>query len=238
MNPPGGDAAFPDTMWSMVLSARDATPQRVNALERLCRHYWRPVFTFIRRQGAGELDAEDLTQGFFARLLQGQTFAGLERERGKFRTYLLGAVRHYMSDEWRRTQTQKRGGGQQFIPLEELSAAGLEPPARESDSPERAFDRRWALSLLERVKERLREECDRAGKPDLFRAVFHDQAAPKELRAAVAERLGMTENALNLAARRLRERYEQIIREEIAQTVTTPLEVDDEIRYLLEVLAS
>lgn len=233
---PGGDSAFPDTLWSVVLSARGDTPRRQEALEQLCRDYWRPVYAFIRRHGAGDQDAQDMTQEFFARMIERDGLAGLERGRGKFRTYLLGAVRHHVSDCLRRARAMKRGGGETPVPLEELAACGWEPEVADAEKPDRQFDRQWALAMVERAQGRLKAECVRAGQADRYEAVFGEGA--DEGRAAAAGRLGLTENALNLTARRYRERYEAIIREEVAQTVSQASEVDEEIRHLLAALAA
>jgi RNA polymerase sigma-70 factor (ECF subfamily) len=236
MAAPGGNSAFPDTLWSVVLSARGETPRRQEALERLCRDYWGPVYAFIRRHGASDHDAEDMTQEFFARMIRQDGLAGLERSRGRFRTYLLGAVRHHVSDHLRRARAQKRGGGQTPVPLEELVAGGREPAAADAEKPDRQFDRQWALAMMERAQGRLKAECARAGQADRYEAVFGAWA--DEGRTAAADRLGLSENALNLTARRYRERYEAIIREEVAQTVSRASEVDDEIRHLLAALAA
>jgi RNA polymerase sigma-70 factor (ECF subfamily) len=162
--------------------------------------------------------------------------AGLERGRGKFRTYLLGAVRHHVSDRLRRARAKKRGGGLTPVPLDELAACGWEPEAADAEQPDRQFDRQWALAMMERAQGRLKAECARAGQADRYAAVFGECA--DEGRAAAAVRLGLSENALNLTARRYRERYEAIIREEVAQTVSQASEVDDEIRHLLAALAA
>ena len=231
--------AFTTTHWSVVLEARGQSPAATEALEKLCRTYWRPVYSFVRREGTRHEDAQDLTQGFFALLLQRRNFDDVRREKGRLRSYLLTSLKHFLVSEHRRAVTLKRGKGQHAIPLEELTAAdfGDMEPA-DHLSADRLYERRWALTLMEQVLRRLRDEYDAAGNGalfDLLKQLLPDEpGAPS--RSEIAAQLGMTENAVRQALHRFRQRYQMLLREEIAHTVAIASDIEDELRYLISVL--
>jgi RNA polymerase sigma-70 factor (ECF subfamily) len=234
-----GRAIFSTTNWSVVLEAQGQSPAAQEALEKLCRTYWRPVYAFIRREGSASEEAEDLTQGFFALLLQRRNFDDVRKEKGRLRSYLLTSLKHFLVSEHRRAVTLKRGRGEQPVPLDELSAAersGMEPAHHLT--PERLYERRWALTLMEQVLRRLKNEYDRAGNTNLFdslkQLLADDIEAPS--RAEIATKLGMTENAVRQALHRLRQRYQLLLREEISHTVAVASDIEDELRHLIAVL--
>ncbi len=226
----------------MVLAAGEASsPKADAALEALCKAYWYPSYAFVRREGFGPDEAKDLTQSFFSHLLERRDFASIRQERGRFRSYLLTALKHFLIGEWRRTQAQKRGGGQAAIPLDEILAEeryGQEPIDRLS--ADRIFERRWASALLEQVFVRLGQEYSAAGKARLFgrlKELLSDEPG-RSSPADIGLELGMTENAVRQALHRLRVRYRSLLREEVAQTVGAPGEIEEELRYLVRVLRS
>ena len=234
-------AAFVTTHWSVVLTARRSDTTRAQAaLAKLCQTYWYPLYAYVRRRGYGPHDAQDLTQEFFARLLEQNWLAQADRERGRFRTFLLAALSHFLANEWDKAQAQKRGGAVQLVPLQLDSAEtryGQEPT--DPVTPEQCFERRWALALLDEVLNRLRQEHVTAGTERLFDAlkpclVGDRQAQPY---AALAAELSMTEGAVKVAVHRLRQRYRQLLRGEIGNTVATPEEVNAEMHHLFAVLA-
>lgn len=231
--------AFATTHWSLVLTAQGESPAAHAALEKLCRAYWQPLYAFVRRQGHGHEEAEDLTQGFFGLLLERRDFDTLCANKGRLRSYLLVSLKHFLADEKERAMTRKRGRGRPTIPLENLGAgAGKEPELSDSLTAERIYERRWALTLLDHVFTQLRDEYRKAGKAPLFD--WLKQLLPDEpeapLHAEVAEKMGMTENAVNQAFHRFRQRYQFLLREEIAHTVTAPKDIEDELRHLISVL--
>jgi len=234
-----GAVEFATTHWSVVLTAQGESPAAHEALERLCRAYWRPLYAFVRRQGYGHEEAEDITQGFFAILLERRDFDTLRAEKGRLRSYLLVSLKHFLADEKRRAMAVKRGKGRPLIPLEEL-LANPEASAEPSDrlTADRIYERRWALTLLDHVFRQLRDEYGKANKAVLFD--WLKQLLPDEpgapLQAEIAEKLGMTENAVNQAFYRFRQRYQSLLREEIAHTVAMPKDVEDELRHLISVL--
>ena len=234
-----GAVAFATTHWSVVLTAQDESPAAQEALEKLCRTYWRPIFSFVRRQGVGPEEAEDLTQGFFALLLERRDLNAVRKEKGRLRSYLLVSLKHFLADERRRAMAIKRGKGQRLIPLEELRAnerADMEPA--DPLTAERIYERRWASTLLEQVLRRLKDEYRAAGNAALFdrlKQLLPDEpGAPSQ--ADIAAQLGMTENAVRQAFHRFRQRYQLLLRDEIAHTVATPSDIEDELRYLVSVL--
>lgn len=238
----GGYAWFPTTHWSVVISAGDSDSQAASAaLESLCQTYWYPLYAYIRRRGHDSHQAEDLTQGFFAQFLSGNHFARAEREKGKLRSYLLGALKHYLADAADHGKRLKRGGGQAPISLDVLTGEEryLAEPADER-SPDRLFERRWALTVLDRVLARLKEDYDRGGNILLFARIkpFLISKAGLGSYSEIASDLGMTEGAVGVAVHRLRKRYGQLFREEIANTVANPLEIETEIRHLAAVLST
>ena len=237
----GGPArAFETTHWSAVLAAKqtDSTESSA-ALDRLCRTYWPPLYAFVRRRGHSPEDAKDLTQQFFARLLEKDYLRAVQPARGKFRTFLLTTMEHFLANEWTRSRRLKRGGGQALFSLDDgLAEAAYQFEARNEMTAERVLDRRWAMTLLEAAMAHLAAECSAAGKGALFDDLKHTLAGEKaELTLPeVAERLGMTHGAVKIALHRLRRRYGELLREEIAQTVARPEEVDEELRHLREAL--
>jgi RNA polymerase sigma-70 factor (ECF subfamily) len=234
-----GPIAFTTTNWSVVLEAQGQSPAAQEALEKLCRTYWRPVYSFVRREGTGHEEAEDLTQAFFALLLQRRNFGDVRKEKGRLRSYLLTSLKHFLVSQHRRAVTVKRGKGQQPVPLEELAAIGradIEPA--DHLSADRIYERRWALTLMEQVLRRLRDEYVMAGNAELFdllKQLLPDEpGAPS--RAEIALQLGMTDNALRQAFHRFRQRYQLLLREEISHTVAVASDIEDELRHLIRVL--
>ena len=216
----------------------DTTGAR-HALEKLCQTYWYPLYAYVRRRGFSPPDAEDLTQEFFARFLEHDWVANADREKGRFRTFLLSAMNHFLANEWDKARAQKRGGGAALLPLQFDTAETryCREPA-DNVTPEEHFERRWALALLETVTSRLGAEYEREGKAELFAAlnpclVGDRTAQPYE---ELAKKLGLSEVAVKSAVHRLRQRYRQLLREEIGQTVASPGEVDGELRHLIGVL--
>jgi RNA polymerase sigma-70 factor (ECF subfamily) len=230
---------FATTHWSVVLEAQGQSPAAQAALEKLCRTYWRPLYEFVRRQGVGTEDAKDLTQGFFALLLERRDLDAVRKEKGRLRSYLLTSLKHFLASEQRRAMAIKRGKGQRLVPLEELSAIeGIEIEAADHLSPDRLYERRWASTLMEQVLRRLKDEYRTAGNATLFdwlkQLLLDEPGAPP--RAEIAARLGMTENAVWQALHRFRHRYQLFLREEISHTVAVASDIEDEVRYLISVL--
>jgi RNA polymerase sigma-70 factor (ECF subfamily) len=231
---------FNTTHWSLVAAAQSDEASRTRAgkaLEELCRAYWYPLYAFVRRRGYSPADAQDLTQSFFARFIETGGFASADRERGRFRTYLLGAMKHFLANEWHRARTQKRGGGLNFLEwdaLEPEARYALEPP--QSADPDLDYDREWALELIARAKKKLRQESEADGKGELFEALKQSLTGDEPSRSETAARLGLSESALKAVLHRLRQRYRKLLRAEIAETVNTRADIDAEMRYLVEVL--
>jgi RNA polymerase sigma factor (sigma-70 family) len=234
-----GGVAFTTTHWSVVLEAQGESPAAHEALEKLCRTYWRPIYGFLRRQGIAPAEAEDITQGFFAQLLERRSLDAVRKEKGRLRSYLLGALKYFLADEQRRAMAIKRGKGQRLIPLEELRAGDrIEMEPSDAMTAEMIYERRWALTVLEQVLGRLKDEYQAAGNAELFESL--KQLLPDEpgspSQAEIAAKLGMTENALRQAFYRFRQRYQSLLREEIANTVATPADIEDELRHLIAVI--
>jgi RNA polymerase sigma factor (sigma-70 family) len=233
-----GGVAFTTTHWSVVLEAQGESPAAKEALEKLCRTYWRPIFAFLRRQGISPEEAEDITQGFFAELLERRSLSAVRKEKGRLRSFLLGGLKFFVANERRRTMAIKRGKGQsrKLSGLEELRA--LEEQPGDVLTPDQTYERRWALTVLERVLTRLKDEylaADNAALFDSLKELLPDEpGSPSQ--AEIATRLGMTENAIRQAFYRFRQRYQAILREEIANTVATPGDIEDELRHLITVL--
>jgi RNA polymerase sigma-70 factor (ECF subfamily) len=231
---------FATTRWSVVLAAGESgTPGSREALARLCETYWYPLYAFARRWGHTADEAQELTQEFFARLLEKHYLGDVRPERGRFRSFLLASLKHFLLNERDRVLAQKRGGGQPPIPLEIETAEGryrLEPI--ETTTPETIFERRWALTLLDRVVRRLGDEYADSDRTRLFAALkgFLTGQGDTPKYAEVASALGMTDGAVKVAVHRLRRRFGELLRDEIADTVADPADVDDEIRYLFKVL--
>jgi RNA polymerase sigma-70 factor (ECF subfamily) len=236
-----GAPVFSTTHWSLVLAAQgDDSGPAAKALASLCESYWYPLYAFVRRRGYGPHDAQDLTQAFFEKLLEKNTLKVVSQEKGRFRSFLLGALKHFLANEWDRSRAAKRGGGTVAISLDQGDAEAryrLEPA--DEMSADRLFERRWAMTLLDQVMKRLREEMESAGKAAVFEELKdHLMAGGASAPFAEAgERLGLSEGAARVAAHRLRKRYRELLQEEIAQTVADPSEVEDEIRHLISVLA-
>ena len=238
-NAQNGPVAFTTTHWSVVLEAQGDSPAAHEALEKLCRIYWRPIFAFLRRQGRAPEEAEDITQGFFAQLLERRSLDAVRKEKGRLRSYLLGALKYFVADEQRRAMAIKRGKGQRLIPLEELRAdERIEMEPADPMTAEMIYERRWALTLLERVLSRLKDEYRAAGNAALFDSLKEllpdEPGSPSQ--ADIAARLGMSENAIRQAFYRFRQRYQSLLREEIAHTVATPGDIEDELRHLIAVI--
>ena len=236
---PPGAREFHTTRWSVVLSAQGDTTHAETALAKLCTIYWYPLYAFVRRQGHGPHDAQDLTQEFFARLLAKGWLADVARERGKFRSWLLASGKHFLANEWDRAKAIKRGGGAAAISLDALTAEqryALEPA--DTASAEKLYDRCWALALLDRALARLRAEFEAADKARLFeelKVAIIDGAAPC---GEIAARLGLSESTVKSAAHRLRLRYRELVRGEIADTVPLSGEIDEELANLFAALAA
>jgi DNA-directed RNA polymerase specialized sigma24 family protein len=231
---------FATTRWTLVVQAGGKeTGIADRALADLCLAYWYPLYAYVRRQGRSREDAEDLTQAFFARFLEKNYLAGLSAERGRFRAFLLAAMKHFLANEWDKANRLKRGGGAVPLSLDWQAADErfhIEPA--DPDSPEKSFDREWALALLERVLQRLEAECEGAGKGALFSSargylMIGETAIPY---ADAARALGVEESAMRVAVHRLRKRYREILRAEIAQTLADPAMVEEELRSLLAAL--
>jgi RNA polymerase sigma-70 factor (ECF subfamily) len=232
---------FVTTRWTMVLSAgRKSSPHSERALADLCQTYWYPLYAFVRRRGTTKEDAEDLVQAFFACFLEKNYLEGLAAERGKFRAFLLAALKHFLANEWDRAHAQKRGGGAEHLSLNWQDADErfhLDPP--DPTNPERLFDREWALALLDRVIARLAAECAHDGKAELFTQAkgFLTVSSAAIPYGEAAKQLGVDEGTLRVAVHRLRKRYRELLRDEISQTLAEPGQVDEELRSLLTALA-
>src|SRR2546428_10526710 len=225
---------FATTHWSVVLTAGQcASPQAAEALEKLCRTYWYPLYAYVRRHGHSPHDAQDLTQGFFARLLEKNWVGVADRERGKFRSFLLSLLNHYLGDERDRANAAKRGGGKVLISLDEQTAENLlsQEPAS-CLSLEREFEKRWAAALLQQAMMRLREEFETTGKGRTFDQLklFLEGEASSGDYAAMAAGLGMSANAIAVSVHRLRQRYRELVRLGVGHTVASPNAVEDEMR--------
>jgi RNA polymerase sigma-70 factor (ECF subfamily) len=233
-SPEGG--WFTTTHWSVVLAAgHRASQQSRRALATLCETYWFPLYAYVRRTGYASHDAEELTQGFFTQLIEKEYLKDVDRQRGKFRSFLLAAMKHYLSKERERARAQKRGGGRVPISLDFRDAEHrykLEPA--DELTPERVYERRWALTLLDHVLERLQHDFAETGKLNVFERLKEYLTGKQGLPPyhKVAEELAMTEGAVKVAVHRLRRRYRELLKEEIAQTVAEPDEVDEELREL------
>jgi len=237
-NPPAHQAGdiFATTHWTVVLAAgRQHSPQAARALEELCRTYWFPLYAYVRRRGYAREDAEDLTQAFFTRLLEKNSFASLDAGKGKFRAFLLASVKHFLANARDKAHTLKRGGGSIPLSLDWQTAdTQFQVAATGEPGPDQAFDREWAVALLARVIERLQNECAVDGKANLFEQLklFLTAGNDEPAQGEVAQALGMEAGAVRVAIHRLRKRYRQLLRDEIAHTLTDQAMVDDEMRAL------
>lgn len=234
-------AVFVTTHWSVVVAAgRSETPRARAALEQLCRNYWHPLYYYVRRQGVPPDDAQDLTQAFFAIFLSRNSIATADPDRGRFRSFLLASLKNFLHDEWDKSRALKRGGGQVFTADFQDEEARVARELIDPISPDKAYARRWALLLLEHVYRRLEEEAQQQGRTAQFNILRvalmgNSDAAPY---AELAARLGTTEGAMRVAVHRLRQRYREVLRELIADTVSSPGEVEAEFQYLREALSN
>jgi RNA polymerase sigma-70 factor (ECF subfamily) len=232
-----GAVAFATTRWSVVITAQSESPAAREALEKLCRTYWRPLYFFVRQQGYKHEEAEDLTQGFFALLLERKALDTLRKERGRLRSFLLVSLKHFLADQHRRALRIKRGKGQRLIPLEELCDAEIDLELSDAANAERIYERRWAATILDRVFAQLKADYCDAGNTQLFdylkQLLPNRPEAPSQ--ADVAAKVGMTPNAIKQAFHRFRRHYQALLREEISHTVAMPEDIEDELRHLISV---
>ena len=231
---------FETTQWNVVIAAgQEETAESREALAKLCEKYWRPLYSFARRKGHSVQDAQDLTQGFFAKLLEKGYLKSVQRDKGRFRSFLLMALKRYMANEWNRAQAKKRGAGLPNLSLDYQAEEGsykLEPA--DKLTPERIYEKRWATTLLNEVLSRVEEEYVAAGKGKLYLHIraFLTVEQPREPYSEVAASLAMSEGAVKVAVHRLRKRFAERLREEIAHTLADTENVEDEIKYLISVL--
>ena len=219
----------------MLAAGRRHTPHSDGALEELCRTYWFPLYAYVRRRGHTREDAEDLVQAFFARFLEKNYLAGLNAERGRFRAFLLASLKHFLINEWKKSQRQKRGGGEKLLSLDWQTAdTQFQVAASDEPSPDKAFDREWALALLAKVIGRLQQECAAEGKAQLFAQlkIFLTAGKGALSHADAAKNLNLDETAVRVAVHRLRKRYRVLLRQEISQTLTDESQVEEEMRAL------
>jgi RNA polymerase sigma factor (sigma-70 family) len=232
---------FATTRWSMVqLAGRHDTVRAQQALADLCSTYWYPLYAFVRRQGCTPEDSQDLTQEFFARFLAGNYLANVSPEKGKFRGFLLACMKHFLSNEWDKARAARRGGGHRPLSIDEQDAEGryLLEPVTELNA-EKLYERRWAMTLLDTVLHRMGAEYEREGKQLVFAALKPTLAGSRESQpySELARELNMSEGAVKVAVHRFRQRYRELLRNEIASTVARPEDVDAEIRDLFSVLS-
>lgn len=235
-----GGAQFTTTHWSVVLAAgHSSVAGGPEALEKLCRAYWYPLYFYVRRQGQSPHDAQDLTQEFFARLLEKKHLRLADPDRGKFRAFLLKSLKHFLVNEWEKARTQKRGGGQCFIELDaEIAESRYAAEPVQALTLDQVYEKRWAVTLIEAVLARLRESYADTGRLAVFETlkpfIWGEQTTLSC--AEVALQLELTEGAVKVAVHRLRRRYRELLRAEIAETVATPGEVNEELQHLIAVL--
>jgi RNA polymerase sigma factor (sigma-70 family) len=231
-------SVFATTHWSVVLSAKEPDTIRSGAaLEALCQTYWQPLYAYVRRRGYAPADAEDLTQAFFAWLLERNWLGKADQQRGRFRSFLLTSISNFLANEWDKSRAQKRGGGNVVSLQNSEAESGWEP--MDNFSPEQNFEWRWALTLLEQVMDRLAAEFEEDGKAELFETLKPCLLGERTAQpyATLASKLAMTEGSVKVAVHRLRQRYRQLLRDEIANTVVQPEEIEEEMRHLFAVLA-
>ena len=235
-----GARAFPNTRWSVVLAARRReSAESAAALETLCRAYWYPLYAFVRRSGQAPAEAQDLTQEFFCRLLEKHWLDAADRDKGRLRTFLVVALKKFLSKEWRRASAQRRGGGQAHVPIDTVFAESRYAADHHTLAPDAAFDRQWALTLLDLAVNRLREEFAAAGKAGDFEVLKHCLLAGNGAQdyTGMASQLGMNEGAARVATHRVRKRFREIYREELAQTLADGSDLEAEVRQLAAALA-
>ena len=230
---------FPNTRWSVVLAARRPTPESAVALEAICRAYWYPLYAYVRRCGHSPHDAQDLTQAFFCRLLEKRLLDAADREKGKLRSFLIMSLKNFMSNEWRRAATQRRGGGQIQAPFDTAFAESRLATDNQTLGPDETYDQQWAFTLLDLTMKRLQAEFAAGGKPGEFEALKECLMAERGGidYAAMAGKLGVNEGAARVTVHRLRKRFRELYREEISQTLAGDAEVEAELRHLSEALA-
>ena len=231
---------FTTTHWSVVLTAQGDTPASATALEQLCRTYWYPLYAHVRHQGYSPEDAQDLTQSFFLHLLLRKPFAGVHPDKGRFRSFLLAALTHFLADQRDHDLAQKRGGGRTMVSLDVDGAeARYCQELVDAQDPAKLFERRWALTLLEQVLLRLEQDYTQTGRAAVFQHLkpFLVEGSRAKSHAAVAAEAGLSEEAVKKGVQRLRWRYGRLFREEIAHTVADPAEVEQELCYLRQVMA-
>jgi RNA polymerase sigma-70 factor (ECF subfamily) len=231
-----GAARFQTTQWSVILRAGQGAEE---ALVRLCRNYWTPLYAYARRRGNSAHEAEDLTQSFFAHVLENRSFAGVAPSKGRFRTFLLVSLKNFLENEARKDRAQKRGGQQRIISFEDLPEGARDVPAvNEQLPPEKLYDREWALTLVSRVIKQLQKECEAARKGALFdrlKSTLTGETSEHSYEQ-IAEELGLSEGAVKVSAHRLRRRFGELLREQVERTVSNPTEVEDELREILAAL--
>ena len=231
---------FPNTRWSVVLAAKQRpSPESAAALEAICRAYWYPLYAYVRRCGQSPPDAQDLTQEFFCRLLDKRWLDSANPDKGKLRTFLIVALKHFMSKEWRRASAQRRGGGQSLVQFDTAFAESRYAVDTAPLAADETFDQQWALTLLDLTVSRLREEFAVAGRAGDFAALKNCLMAERGAidYAAVAKRLGVNEGTARVAVHRLRKRFREVYREEISQTLADGADLDEELRHLAAALA-
>jgi RNA polymerase sigma-70 factor (ECF subfamily) len=233
---------FVTTHWSVVLTAgRDNATGAHEALAKLCQTYWYPLYAYVRRRGHSPEDAQDLTQEFFARLLERSWIGRADRQKGRFRSFLLSALNHFLADEWDKARAQKRGGGFKFVPLQfdQAETRYGHEPADQSTTAEQNYERRWALTLLEEVLQRLRAEYISEGHAELFEALHPCLVGDRTAQPYVelGAKLSMSEGAVKSAVHRLRQRYRHLLHDQIAQTVARPGDVEEELKHLFSALS-
>jgi len=236
-----GPRHFLTTHWSLVIAARPDEVSQTRAreaLEELCRTYWYPLYAFVRSRGHSAPDAQDLTQAFFARIIEKGGFATVDPDLGRFRSYLLGAMKHFLANEWHKARARKRGGKVQFVEWDALEPEARYAAAAElADDPDLLFDREWAMETIAGALQLLREEMVRESKGEQFEILKGSLTGEEELpRTEIAARLDMSEDAVKVAIHRLRQRYRTLLRAAVAETVSSEADLDDEMRYLVEVL--
>src|SRR5437762_6899272 len=234
-----GPAAFTTTHWSMVLQAQSESPAAQEALEKLCRTYWRPIYGFVRRQGSGPEEAEDLTQGFFALLLERKDLKTVRKEKGRLRSYLLTSLKHFLADESRHAMAVKRGKGQRLLPLDDIrERERVDVERSDRLTADQIYERRWALTVLDQVMSQLRDEYRSSSNLRFFeqmkKMLMDEPDRPSQ--AQIASEFDMTENAVNQDFYRFRQRYQALLREEISHTVAMPSDIEDELRHLIAVV--
>lgn len=231
--------AFPNTRWSVVLAARQPSPESAAAIEALCRAYWHPLYAYVRRCGQSPHDAQDLTQEFFRRLLEKRWLDSADREKGRLRSFLIVALKRFMSNEWERATARRRGGGQAHVPMDTAFAESRLAANAGSLAPDETYDREWALTLLERTVKRLRAEFAAAGKLEDYEALRHCLLAARGAidYGAIAKQLKLNEGTARVAVHRLRKRFRETYREEISQTLGEGEHLDSELRHLAAALA-